>query len=157
MCIRDRYNGEDPSDFGFSAHAYDAAWMAIAGSVWSHYQEGEISGIGTARGLRKLSDPQGAIYDLSQNQWSLISSSLREGTSLDVSGASGPLNYDLTSGEMTSPIDVWTIECSGAEASTCVFAPIYCVDLSESPAEGCCTDPSAGCESAPGDDDDSAG
>lgn len=143
---RAQYNGEDPSDFGFSAHAYDAAWMAIAGSVWSRYQEGEISGLGTARGLRKLSDPQGQVYDLSQNQWSLISSSLREGTSLDVSGASGPLNYDLSTGEMTSPIDVWTIECSGPQVSTCVISPIYCVDLSESPAEGCCTDPSLGCE-----------
>jgi len=145
---RSQFGGEDPSDFGFSAHAYDASWMAIAGAAWSQYHEGEITGIGTARGLRKLSDSSGPSYDLSQTNWSSITASLREGTSIDVTGASGPLNYDLTTGEMTSPIDVWTVECTSPEAEDCNIVPQYCVDLSESPSEDCCTDPAAGCEEA---------
>jgi len=154
---RTQFNGEDPSDFGFSAHAYDASWMAIAGAAWSKYQEGgTISGLGTARGLRQLSDSEGPTFDLSQNLWSSIASTLKEGTAIDVTGASGPLNYDLETGEMTSPIDVWTVECSGVTAAACSIVPQYCVDLSESPSEECCVDPAEGCGAA-GDDDDSAG
>jgi branched-chain amino acid transport system substrate-binding protein len=154
---RSQFNGEDPSDFGFSAHAYDASWLAIAGAAWSHYQEGAITGLGAARGLRKLSDSSGPSYDLSQTDWNSITASLEEGTAIDVIGASGPLNYDLETGEMTSPIDVWTVECSGTTASECNIVPQYCVDLSESPSADCCTDPVAGCDEPGGDDDDSAG
>jgi branched-chain amino acid transport system substrate-binding protein len=155
---RSQYNGEDPSDFGFSAHAYDASWMAIAGAAWSWYQEGsEITGLGAARGLRKLSDSSGPSFDLSQTHWTSIAAQFEEGTAIDVSGASGPLNYDLETGEMSSPIDVWTVECTGTTASECSIVPQYCVDLSESPSDACCTDPVAGCEDGGGDDDDSAG
>jgi len=152
---RTQFNGEDPADFGFSAHAYDASWMAIAGAAWSIYQEGgEATGLGTARGLRKLSDSSGPSFDLSQNQWTSISALLKEGTAIDASGASGTLNYDLDTGEMTSPIDVWTVECSGTTAAQCAIVPQYCVDLSESPDEECCPNPAEGCFE--GDDDDSA-
>lgn len=141
---RSQFGGEDPSDFGFSAHAYDASWMAIAGMAWSKYQEGEITGLGAARGQRKLSESSGPAYDLSQTNWSSITASLREGTAIDVTGASGPLNYDLSTGEMSSPIDVWTVECP--IEGECNIVPQYCVDLSDSPSEECCTDPVAGCE-----------
>ena len=112
--------------------------------------------LGTARGLRKLSDSSGPSFDLSQNSWTSIAAQLEEGTAIDVSGASGPLNYDLETGEMSSPIDVWTVECTGTTASECSIVPQYCVDLSESPSDACCTDPVAGCEDGGGDDDDSA-
>ena len=144
---RTQYDGQDPSEFGFSAHAYDAGWLAIAGSAWSSYQEGGvITGLGTARGLRQVSDSEGVSYDLSQTQWSSIAASFDEGLSVDVSGASGTLNFDPDTGELTSPIDVWQIVCEDeAQPENCNIQSLYCVDLSDSPSSECCTEPGVNC------------
>jgi len=134
------YNGEDPSDFGFSAHAFDAAWLAIAGTAWSLHQEGRITGLGTARGLRQLSDPDyedpdtGEALPLGPTSWNDIATNFAEGNAVDIVGASGSLDYDPISGETAAPINVWTIANGD-------FVTQYCVDLSPSPSPDCCTDP----------------
>ena len=143
------YDGEDPSDFGFSAHAWDAGWLALVGAAWADLQEDSITGTSIARGLRQISS--GPELDLGPTDWTEIRANFEMGLPVDVSGASGALNYDDQSGETTAPIFVWAIAASGTD-----FVDVDCVDLSG--AESLCPDLGNGDDDdATGDDDDATG
>ena len=105
------YAGEDVSVYSYTAHAFDAAWMLAYGAVWATYQEGEISATGIARGLRKLS--LGEEKEVRPSFWNTIKANLAEGQSIDITGASGSLDFDSTTEETTAPIDVWQITKTG--------------------------------------------
>jgi branched-chain amino acid transport system substrate-binding protein len=105
------YDGEAAADSAYSAHAYDAAWMAIYGAAWATYQEGAISGPGAARGLRHLSS--GAEVEVRPTSWTTVVASFQAGQDVDLQGASGSLNYDPTSCETVAPIEIWSLEHSG--------------------------------------------
>ena len=103
---RAAYN-EESTDHNFTAHAYDAAWLTFLGSAWSLSQEGALSGVGIARGLRKVSD--GTPLTLVPSNFGAAATSFRSGLSVDVSGASGELDYDPATEETSSAIDIWGI------------------------------------------------
>ncbi len=105
------YAGEDVSIYSYTANAFDAAWMLIYGSVWSLSQEGALSGVGIARGLRRLS--YGDEVEVRSSYWNTIKAHLSEGQSVDISGASGELDFDSETEETTAPIDIWVINSSG--------------------------------------------
>ena len=142
------YDGEDPADFGFSAHAWDAAWLALLGAAWADAQETSITGTTIARGLRRISS--GQELDLGPTDWTTIRANFEMDASVDVSGASGALNYDDQSGETTAPIFVWKINDAGTD-----FEDIDCVDLSG--AESLCPEGLGDDDDATGDDDDATG
>ncbi len=133
------FDGQDPGDFGFSAHAWDAAWLALLGAAWADAQEDAITGTTIARGLRRISS--GEALDLGPTDWTTIRANFGDAVGVDVSGASGALNFDPDTGETTAPIFVWRINAAGTD-----FEDIDCVDLSG--AESLCPDF--------GDDDDSS-
>jgi ABC-type branched-subunit amino acid transport system substrate-binding protein len=97
----------DAGETPFTAFAYDAAWLVLYGTAWSYYQEGRISGIGIARGLRNISD--GDQIDIVSTTWTNVIARFKEGISFDVSGASGDLDYDPETGETATPIGVWGV------------------------------------------------
>lgn len=105
--------GEDPAEAVYAPYTYDAAWLAIYGHAWSLYQEGEISGLGIARGLRKVSDPIGGILPVRPGSWEVVVEKFHAGTSLDLEGASGPLDFDPVTGETSAAIEVWVIDAAG--------------------------------------------
>lgn len=121
------YPGEDPTDFGFSAHAWDAGWLALLGAAWADEQESEITGLNIAKGLRKVSD--GSPANIGAEDWTTIRAQFGEGNSVDVNGASGALDYDDATGETTAPILVWVINSAGN-----AFMDIECVDFSPGPS-----------------------
>lgn len=94
-----------------AAYAYDAAWLVFAGTAWSFYQEGGISGIGAARGLRRVSG--GTRIELGARYWSSVSGGFQDGSSLDLVGASGELAFDPATGEIDEAIEIWTLDASG--------------------------------------------
>ena len=106
------FGGQDPSEAGFTAYAYDAAWLLLYGSAWSGYQEGEITGTGIGRGLRQLSS--GEDVDIKPSTWISVRANFEAGVSINVIGASGELDYDSTTGETTSPIEVWGVQSNGS-------------------------------------------
>jgi branched-chain amino acid transport system substrate-binding protein len=106
------FGGQDPSEAGFTAYAYDATWLLLYGSAWSNYQEGEITGTGIGRGLRQLSS--GEEVDIKPSTWISVRANFEAGVSIDVIGASGELDYDSTTGETTSPIEVWGVQPNGS-------------------------------------------
>lgn len=106
------YSGADPADSAFSAHAFDAAWLVLYGSAWSQYQTGAISGLGIAKGLRKVSE--GTPVDIRSSSFGSVKTSFAAGNSIDVTGASGLLDFDPITGETTAPIEVWAVVPDGS-------------------------------------------
>lgn len=100
----------------YTAHSWDAAWLAIYGIAWSNANEGGITGVGVARGLRHVS--AGTAVDINPTRWTQVQATFAEGSSVDVTGASGSLDFDTQTEETTAPIDVWTIGTDGASFDT---------------------------------------
>lgn len=100
--------GEDARDFSFTANAFDAAWLIAYASAWALYQEPALDGVALARGLRRLSE--GAPLELRASNWSVLKERFREGQSVDVQGASSPLDFDPVTEEMAAAIETWIVE-----------------------------------------------
>jgi ABC-type branched-subunit amino acid transport system substrate-binding protein len=100
--------GEDVRPFSFTAHAYDAAWLVAYGAAWARLQEGSITGTHIARGLRKVSD--GEPLEVRPTNWNRVKQLFSSGQAIDVRGASGDLDYDLTTEELSARIEIWQIQ-----------------------------------------------
>lgn len=124
------FEGEDPGDDGFTAHAYDAAWMVLYGTAWSQSATGSIQGVDIARAFRQLTD--GEPVNVGPSGWSTVQARFAAGDPVDLVGASGDLAFDPVTGETVAPIDVWTVDLE-ADA----FETAYCWDLSASPDPDC--------------------
>ena len=92
-----------------TALAYDAAWLVLHGAAWAQYNEGAMTGLGVARGLRQLSDPGGEPIDVGPSDWVALQAQFGEGERVDVRGASGELDYDKDTAETSSAIEVWAV------------------------------------------------
>lgn len=98
---------QDATSSAFTPHSYDAAWLILYATAWSYFNEGEITGTGIARGLRKLSD--GKAVEIEPISWNTVIDEFKNGRGIDVEGASGPLDYDPATEETSAPISVWSI------------------------------------------------
>jgi len=141
---------DNPDDFGFTAHAYDAAWILLYGTAWAYYQEEAITGTAIARGLRRLS--AGQEVRVGPAEWNLVKGQFEAGQSVNIDGASGALDFDPGTEETAAPVDVWRIVPSVGD-DPWEFENTHCWDLSDDPGE-CDGEPPE--EDPPGDDDDSA-
>jgi branched-chain amino acid transport system substrate-binding protein len=104
---------EDVTQFTFTAHAYDAAWLAFLGSAWAVFQEDELwpTGEGVALGIRHVAvGSEGADITFQVDSWNAALTNLRGGEDIDVIGASGNLDYDPVTEETSAPIEVWVID-----------------------------------------------
>ena len=99
---------EDPTVFSFAANAYDAAWLGLYAVAWAHHQEPDMSAMSMASGLRKVSD--GPALPLTQSSWETLQGFFAVGTSVDVDGASGRLDYDLRTEELNGQFEVWVLQ-----------------------------------------------
>jgi branched-chain amino acid transport system substrate-binding protein len=99
--------GRSAEETGYTPFAYDAAWLGLYGIAWADSQEGGVSGIGAARGMKRLSGgPEILIQKIAWNQ---VQAEFETGGSIDVKGASGELDYDDVTGETSAPIEVWSV------------------------------------------------
>lgn len=104
------------TDSVYTAHAWDAAWLAIYGVAWAAANEDAITGTGIARGLRQLS--AGTYIPINPTNWTEVRARFDEGAPVDVTGASGPLDFDPDTEETTASIDVWEIDVDGRGFTT---------------------------------------
>jgi len=125
--------GEDPSDAVFAPYTYDAAWLVLYGHAWSLFQEGAIGGTGIARGMRQVSAVGADVVPVRASSWEDVVASFRDGTAVDLEGASGALQFDPITGETLTPIEVWVIDQAGEG-----FEPVASCEALESGLE--CTD-----------------
>lgn len=107
---------EDPSQRSYTAHSYDAAWVAILAHAWALKDDpnAAITGTKLAEGMRHLSTKGAPLYKLVPTSAADAVSALLAGKPVDIEGASGPLDFDPKSGEPTSAVEVWKINAAGA-------------------------------------------
>ena len=121
---------DEPNDFGFTAHAYDAAWILLYGTAWAHHREDAVTGTGIARGLRRLS--QGVDVRVEPAEWNEVKGQFEAGRSVNIDGASGALDFDPLTEETTAPVDVWRVVSSDAGFG---FEETHCWDFGDEPGE----------------------
>lgn len=94
--------GEDPRQFSFTAHTYDAAALVLLGAGFALRDRGELTGTRIAQGIKLMS--QGSIeHQLLGTSFTRTIAALRGvAPDVDVVGASGPLDYDAITEELTS-------------------------------------------------------
>lgn len=101
--------GESPASNGYTAESYDAAWMAIFGAAWSLGNEGGIRPLGMAAGLHFISDPNAQLFEIKPGQWAGIRGALTGGAAINISGASGDLDFDSATEETTGEVELYRI------------------------------------------------
>lgn len=101
----------DPDAFTFVAHAYDAAWLTFYGTAWSLRHEHALTGTGIAKGLRHIS--AGEDVQVSPASWKHVADVLGAGGTVNVTGASGSLDYDPKTEETFGLVDIWTVSADG--------------------------------------------
>jgi branched-chain amino acid transport system substrate-binding protein len=113
------YPGTPVDAFSFTAHTYDATWMTIYGSAWAIYQGGVIDGLNIARGYRHLVGGTGVnVFTVVPSALPGISQAFRNAARVEITGASGALDYDLATEETVAPIDLWVIAADGSAIMT---------------------------------------
>jgi ABC-type branched-subunit amino acid transport system substrate-binding protein len=117
---KSQYMGQDPTAATFSDHSYDAAWLALSGAAWSLLQEKEVTGLGIARGLRHLSS--GMLTVTIPSSWPVVINAFRAGNSVDLSGASGEINFDPITRNVSAAIEVWIVGTPPGQAPTILHA-----------------------------------
>ncbi|MDH5670946.1 MAG: ABC transporter substrate-binding protein [Myxococcales bacterium] len=116
VTFRARYEdeyGDDPTGQSYTAQTYDATWLAVYGSVYSRLHEGEVNGTGIARGIRKLATQGADRLDITETNFAKVVQAFGDDQGLDIDGASGPLDYDLRTEELSAPIVVWKVVQQG--------------------------------------------
>lgn len=109
------YGQSDIAALSFTAHAFDAGWLATYAMAWAVLNEPSIDGRALGRGLRRLS--AGDPIVTSERTWPDVIAAFERGEGVDVRGASGALDYDPDSEERAEEgqsFEVWIIASDGS-------------------------------------------
>ncbi|MCA9693453.1 MAG: ABC transporter substrate-binding protein [Myxococcales bacterium] len=113
-----RFPGEDASLALYAPHTYDATWLTIYGIVWAHLHEPTLGGRALARGLRRVSDHVSGLQIVVRgDNFSTLQLNFAEGNPVDITGASGPLDYDPATEEVRGAIELWVVSTDGGAPS----------------------------------------
>ncbi|MCC6522358.1 MAG: hypothetical protein IT373_06840 [Polyangiaceae bacterium] len=121
--IFDQFNASLLADFGldatqwsFLANAYDASYALGYASVFALSPGVPFDGRKLGEGLGRLSG--GPAIDVGPSGWSSAKAALSAGPlAIDMTGTSGPLDFDPATGEAPGPIEIWRVlpDLSGFE------------------------------------------
>lgn len=103
---------EDPNAFTFVPHAYDATWLVQYGSAYALRVEGRVTGSGIARGLRRVA-PAGEELSVTPGSWKRIADDVSQSRPVNLTGASGRLDFDPATEETSGVIEIWKISADG--------------------------------------------
>jgi ABC-type branched-subunit amino acid transport system substrate-binding protein len=104
ILYQSKINDGTSPDISGAAGAYDALYSVAYAAVAIGDQP--LTGLNLKEGFAKLVPPGDAVAAGAQ-QINAAFQALSAGQSIDFSGASGPLDYDLTTGEAVSDIQIW--------------------------------------------------
>ena len=108
---------DTPADSVFTSYAYDAAWLALYGAMWAEANGEPTTGASIRSGILDISS--GTSYDIGYLTVAQVRQAMERGETVDIAGASGPLNFDLVNGEVSNPIEVWIVDEVGED-----FTPV---------------------------------
>lgn len=100
----------DPWLFSYTAHSYDAFYLIALAASGAAGEDGTgaLSGSRLAEALTRMSS--GMTFRLTPDQLTGAKAALAAGQSIDVDGASGTLQFDPSTGEAPSKIELWQID-----------------------------------------------
>lgn len=112
--------GEPPGPF--AAHAYDALYM-LAYAVASHGPDASaLTGADVAHGLARLS--HGPLVNVGGSEWNAAKDLATSGATLDLVGASGPVDMDPETGEPGGCAHGWSVDVTAGEVLE--LGPLQC-------------------------------
>lgn len=105
-----RFGTTDVRELSFTSNAFDAAWLGLYGMSWAIEQEPDLGPSSIATGIRKLTGGGASIATTTPSSWLTMQSEFRSGNPIDVTGASGNLDYDLGTEELSGEFEVWVVQ-----------------------------------------------
>lgn len=114
--------GKDPANFSFTANGYDAVFVGSAGVVYAAQSGNNYDGRTVTEGLARLIGGSVAA-EASAIGWSTIKNALTSGERrVDIIGVSGPLEFDVSTGQAPAAIEIWkpsqdSVTCSAQGAT----------------------------------------
>lgn len=109
--FRTRY-GIDPNSFSYTSHSYDAMWLVML-SAAAAQSLGGLTGPNFGVGMTRLSATSQQPVLLRADGWTEPSNNLLQGLSVNVEGASGPLDFDPDAGVPNAPYELWQVTDGG--------------------------------------------
>jgi len=123
---RDRINDDTSPDDSFAANAYDAVYNLAYSTVALGAEP--LTGQGLARGFAK--QISGSIIPAGLGNIGAAFDRLRAGETFDYDGASGPLDFDVTTGEAAANVPLWCVRSGdGATPDVRVSSVYYSAKL----------------------------
>lgn len=104
------YPNENPADASYSPYTYDAAWLAIYGAAWAEYNRESFTGLDLAFGLQQLTSPTGVAVDIESGSWNTVKREFKAGHGINITGASGELDFDPETEETSATVIFWKIK-----------------------------------------------
>lgn len=104
-----RIDSREPSTISHTAQSYDALFVMALGAVWAITQEDALTGVNMAKGFRKMVPLGGGtaqMVQFDQSGWGNGFTAFRNRERIDVLGASGPMDYDLTTEEKPTSLEL---------------------------------------------------
>lgn len=107
--------GIDPRQRSYTAHSYDAAMAVILAHAWALREDGKaaVTGVKLAEGMKQLSAPGGPKHTLEPTSIIAAVTDLLAGKAIDIEGASGALDFEESTGEPKSAVEVWSVKADG--------------------------------------------
>lgn len=102
------YGGADPDTSTYAGQAYDSAWSVFSAMLWSGMRYGVVRADGVAEGMGNVSF--GLPLSLGPAGWSDLVATFGGAATVDLDGASSPLDFDTTTRAIRGPVAVWTVE-----------------------------------------------
>ncbi|MET0401599.1 MAG: ABC transporter substrate-binding protein [Cystobacter sp.] len=106
--FQDRFK-KDPSEYAYTSNAYDAMYLLALGVAYAQGNGGVVTGPKLAEGLTKLSATQNSPVQLTSPNFTTLATELAAGRSVNVDGASGPLDFNNDTGEAPAPVELWQV------------------------------------------------
>lgn len=109
--------GKDPGQFSFTTHAYDAMYLVALGTAYAAGPDASkpqpITGARIAEGLTHVTPAAGVTapaYALGFTDFISARDAMRTGTTINVRGASGNLDFNNDTGEASSEYELWRVK-----------------------------------------------
>jgi branched-chain amino acid transport system substrate-binding protein len=115
-------DGTSPSSAG-TANSYDAFYTLAFDVVAAGAKP--LTGANLAAGFAKQIDKTGGTIDVGSTNINSAFQKLVAGQGFDLSGASGPLDFDLATGDAPSDIEIWCLPLTAGKAGAGQATTVY--------------------------------
>ncbi len=100
--------GDTPDDSVYTSYTFDAAWLVLYGAMWAEVNGEDVTGNAIGTGFLQLTS--GPATEIGYFSVGDIRAAFENGETVDLEGASGTLDFDPVTGEVSNPIEVWVVD-----------------------------------------------